>query len=189
MLAVALLGSTAVSQVTAQEPQAGPQAIVDAAALAALCETNASDEDELALCKQIVDTVLAPDGQLSVPVVPTSATEFVVLLREFGTIGQVGGLDGVWAPIDPETGKVLSKKKDAKRARRVAGDHARALGESLARIEPDPCYMGLYVGLWGLQAAMDRFAAGEARGQRVFRAVINLFGAYEAATCPEYATG
>jgi hypothetical protein len=179
-LLAALTGFPATAQ---DDTEGGP--------LAALCEENAPDGTTLASCLKLVATVLAT-ARVPTPweVFESAAQDLLAeysasrLLWTTGTCGSYSvsreGLAcidlsaSVWLPRDPETGRTLDpkKKKQARRAREVAGMAATDLRGFLLSVTPDDCYEGLYAALWGLSSAWGHYEDGLLRTKSDLRPVL-----------------
>ena len=125
-LAVAMAAPLA-SATLAQDASPSPDASPQPDGLAAVCEANATDDASLAMCLEIVETVLAPPAQrVRVVTVPT-ADEFYA---------------GMTAVLPPQASVEAGKLKGVSRY----ADEARAY---LVSVVPDPCYDNMYASAWG----------------------------------------
>jgi hypothetical protein len=91
---------------------------------------------------------------------------------------------GRWTPKDPTSGRRLdvTRKKQAKRARVVAGMAGEDLRELLLSVTPEDCYTELYGALWGVVAGWDSYADGLANAERVLTPALEEFARVSSVT-------
>ncbi len=185
-----LLMVTVSAPVTAQEAS-------DVDRLVALCEANAPDDATRDSCVHVAVTVLSTatvptpweDFEAGTTEVIESYTAPLVFRLEgevLDTTPPVEALrsSGSWTPKDPANGRTLdpSKKKQAKRARVVAGMVASDMREFLLSVTPGDCYRDMYGALWGLASAWQYYSDGLGNPKRLLDPAVEEFVRAESVT-------
>lgn len=172
----------------AQEP------VAPGTSLSERCAVNAPDETTLATCLDIVETVLAPEGENVRLVTVTSVEDFMAGMADVMPVEV--DIDGTFRTSEEPTTRAKAptrkqKREAARRQREMAGGFADAIRAYLLGVTHDPCYENMYASAWGLATALRLVAAGASTNPQTL--LYNTYAPYaespQAISCGELDLG